>query len=1094
MSVAEVQETPLDLGAAAPIGALAVGLVRLAGAGTGPLVHVAGTAERADALGALLAALAPERRVAVLPPWDCLPHDRIAPSRAVMGRRVGALRWLGDPDGRPDIVVTTAPALIQRIPPRAILRDARVEVGTGEALDDEALRARLLEIGYFEDERVDEPGEFAIRGLVVDLYPAAAPLPCRIEHRDGRIVSIRSYDPLSQRSEVETDLLVIDAASEAILPPEERARFAPVPAEHRLAAVYPALESVFDLVPDARLSLETEARAAAATFRDWIAEPPLPAAGAAGRGSDTGLYLDAETWEREVAARLVAESRAGDDPDAAVPRYAETEWPLRALQDDVRAVTGAGGRVVLAATGERRLARLARRVADEAGAEPIRAGCWAEVVAAPEGSVLAMILPLDEGFRLPDGTLVVTAQDLAGSRGDRPGDAGPTAFPVDMTVRIGDAVVHLDHGIAALEGLDPIGDGTEGVRLRFADDARLVVPLDEVNRLWRYGSEAEAVSLSRLGGTAWTDRKAEVEAEIAATAARMADLARARAERTAPVLEPPRAPYERIVGRFPYAPTRDQRAAIAATLADLASGRPMDRLVCGDVGFGKTEVAVRAIAACVLAGRQAVLAAPTTVLARQHAATLRRRFAGLGFEIAELSRLVEPAEARRVRAGLASGEIRLAVGTHALAQKGVAFHDLGLVVIDEEQRFGVRHKERLRALAADVHVLTLTATPIPRTLQVALVGLKDLSVIATAPVLRQPIRTVVAPEDDGLIASAIERERRRGGQSFVVCPRIEDIEPMRARLAGLLPGAEILAAHGRMEAGRIDDVMLRFADGDGDVLLATAIIESGLDVPNANTILVHRPERFGLAQLHQLRGRVGRAARRAVAWLLTDPAHPPSDASMKRLKTLAALDRLGAGFAISARDLDLRGAGDLVGEEQAGHVKVIGLALYQHLLGRALAAARGKGEAEDWAPVLNLGVPAAIPADYVPEPEVRLDLYFRLERLDTQRAVAAFEDELDDRFGPLPAPARDLVAAARVRAACRRLGIARIDAGPRAIAATFRAIPPEKAAQLAEEGFAWSSDRLLARTETDDSGRTAAVVKMVARIARTLRDDRAGRA
>ncbi|WP_191062535.1 helicase-related protein, partial [Geminicoccus harenae] len=402
--------------------------------------------------------------------------------------------------------------------------------------------------------------------------------------------------------------------------------------------------------------------------------------------------------------------------------------------------------------------------------------------------------------------------------------------------------------------------------------------------------------------------------------------------------------------------------AEAAVLADLAAGRPMDRLVCGDVGFGKTEIALRAAAVTVLAGRQVALAAPTTVLARQHARTFARRFAHLGIEVALLSRLVKPAEARKVKAGLADGSIRLVIGTHALAARGVRFAQLGLLVIDEEQRFGAAQKAKLRALAeGGGHVLTMTATPIPRTLQASLVGLQELSLITTPPVQRQPIRTQLQPFDEAVLRDALMYERQRGGQSFVVCPRIEDITPMAERLARIVPELRVVVVHGKLPADDVDAAMVGFAEGEGDLLLATNIIESGLDVPRANTMLVWRPERFGLAQLHQLRGRVGRGNRSATTLLLTDPDHPPVPAAEKRLRTLEALDRLGAGFAISARDLDLRGAGDLIGEEQAGHVTTLGLGLYQHLLDRALRRVRGEDVADDWLPELHLGVTGRIP-------------------------------------------------------------------------------------------------------------------------------------
>jgi transcription-repair coupling factor (superfamily II helicase) len=497
------------------------------------------------------------------------------------------------------------------------------------------------------------------------------------------------------------------------------------------------------------------------------------------------------------------------------------------------------------------------------------------------------------------------------------------------------------------------------------------------------------------------------------------------------------------------------------------------------VGFGKTEVALRAAAAAALAGKQVAVLAPTTVLARQHLETFRKRFAGFGLRIGSLSRLTPPAEAKEIKRALGAGEVHIAVGTHALAAKGVRFRDLGLVVVDEEQRFGTRQKASLRAMGEGVHVLTLTATPIPRTLQAALVGLQSLSVIATPPARRQPIRTARAPVDDALLAQALRREARRGGQSFVVCPRIEDIGPMRGRVAGLVPDLSLLVAHGGMPPAEVDEALVRFAAGDGDVLLSTNIVETGLDVPRANTMLVWRPDRFGLSQLHQLRGRVGRGRARGAIYLLTDPAAPPTPATDRRLRTLEALDRVGAGFAISARDLDLRGAGDLLGEEQAGHLRLVGIELYRHMLDRALAAARGEAPPEQWTPHLGLNLDAFVPPEHVPEEALRVELHTRLGELMRRADLRALEDmadEAEDRFGPAPEPLRNLLALARLAVLCRRLGVARLEVGPQAAAAGFRGAAPPAAPPLEE-----SKGRLILRRESADAaGRLEVAEAMLA--------------
>jgi transcription-repair coupling factor (superfamily II helicase) len=498
-----------------------------------------------------------------------------------------------------------------------------------------------------------------------------------------------------------------------------------------------------------------------------------------------------------------------------------------------------------------------------------------------------------------------------------------------------------------------------------------------------------------------------------------------------------RAEFERFVRRVPYTLTADQDTAIDAILRDLARGRPMDRLVCGDVAFGKTEVALHAAAAVALAGKQVAVIAPTTLLARQHLEMFRSRFSGLGIAVDKLIRSARSAKGRAVTRGLADGSVWVVVGTHALAAPGLRFQDLGLVVIDEEQRFGEAQKRQLRGLGAGQHVLTMTATALPRSLQAALVGLIDVSVLATPPVPRQPVRGFVVPFDPVVVRSALLREARRG-QSFVVCPRIEDLAPMQARVAELVPELSLVIAHSKMRGDALDAAMLDFADGRSDVLLATSIIEAGLDIPNANTMLVWRPDRFGLAQLHQLRGRVGRGRSRATAYLLTDPAQTLSGTARKRLETLAALDNPGAGFAISAADLDQRGAGDLLGDAQAGHVRLVGTELYRHLLTRALAAARGAAMPTEWAPEIALEVAAYIPADLVPEADVRLEIYRRLGKLESVQAIDTLGEELADRFGELPEPARSLLDIARLGLLCRARDIASLQAGPEAVAITPR--------------------------------------------------------
>jgi transcription-repair coupling factor (superfamily II helicase) len=1072
--------------AAEPLGLLAVRLVAAArDAGGRGFLHVAGSERRAEALGLLASRLDPDLLVVPFPPWDCLPYERASPSREVMGRRMAALRRLAGREGKPCLVLSTPDALLQRVPPRQGLAEGGLKLAVGDAVDPEALREGLRRAGYELDDRVDEAGECAVRGQVIDVFPAGAAQPFRLEHEDGRITVIRAYDPVSQRTEEEVERLRLDPATE--LPPEaldgeadEGGR------EYALPAFYPSLDTLFDHLPEARLLVEPKAEGRAEAAFEQLADA-YGSRTTLRRGAEEGaspvlppdrLYLGREEWAELIRARKAAEIAPATDGGAQVPRFALHADPPRALGAFLKGV--GERRIVLAAATDRDARALARAAEKGLHRRPEPAGSWPAALGRPAGSLVALRLDLDVGFvDAASGTVVVAAADLLGSRAgaDAPGTA-PGALPVaDTELRLGDAVVHLDHGLCVLRGLDAVEGAGEQARLEFAGEAKLLEPVGNLDRVWRYGSDPDAVSLDRLEGEAWPKRRAALETEIRESAEGLVRLAKERDAAEAPKLVPPPRAFERFVSRFPFPETADQARAIADTLADL---------VCGDVGFGKTEVALRAAAAAALAGKQVAIVAPTTVLVRQHLRSVKRRFARLGVEVGHLSRLVKPAQAKALKEGLASGAVRVVVGTHALTGKGVRFKDLGLVVIDEEQRFGAAQKAKLRGLAKNAHALTLTATPIPRTLLAVQVGLQDVSVIAAPPARRRPIRTFLSPLDPVTVREALVRERRRGGQSFVVCPRIEDIEGMGERLGELVPELKVVSAHGGMAAEAIDEAMIGFADGDGDVLLATNIIESGLDVPRANTMLVWRADRFGLAQLHQLRGRVGRGRAQGVCYLLTDPTATVAPATRKRLETLAALDRLGAGFEVSARDLDGRGAGDLLGETQAGHVNLIGAGLYQHLLARALRAARGEPVPDETRPELNLDLPALIPPDYVPEPEVRLNLYARVAKLDGEADLGALTDEIDDRFGPLPPEVEGLLQRARIVRLCRTLGVARLDAGPKAIALTPRRDRADALRRASEgvDGLEWKGERVLDLRATESAEqRAGAVLDLLGRLA-----------
>ncbi|MCW6512109.1 helicase-related protein [Lichenifustis flavocetrariae] len=1018
------------------------------------LIVVVDGEQKAEALKRLLVQLAPDLVAHYLPAWDCLPYDRAAPSPDIMGHRMRVLSELKKHTGM-DIMVTTPEALLQRLPPLASLPNPLV-IKRGVAFDVAAFGQACGQMGYTHADRVDDPGHVAIRGEVVDVFPPVR-RPYRIGLCNGNVTTIHTYDPVSQRSTGEVAAIRIDAVSEVILSEEAAERFPGM--EHWLPDFYPETTTLLEICGEAKLVVEPAASARLHQLfgqihdahRDRVTVDKTNATEARNALAPERLYLSEEEWK-------AAKTRVQDFPSleraVEVPRFCLDDKPGHAFVSYVKSCRDAGLRIVLGAARERDLATLVKQAERAIGEAPIRLTQWADLPT-DAGAVGLLRLSADHGFADEEsGIVLITAADLIGHHARvLSAHAVPTPWHLgDGDFAIGDAVIHLDHGVGVLKGLETIEagetSGGDAVRLTYAKETDLIIPVEEMSRIWRYGPASEDLALDKLDTQTWQKRRAKIAKEIEETARSLVEMARERTKIQAPKIVPPRRDYERFVEGFAFAPTADQMHAIDDCLRDLAACRPMDRLVVGDVGFGKTEVALRAAAAAVLAGWQVAIVAPTTVLVRQHLHQFKQRFSELGIGVAELSRSVAQGEAEQVKAGLADGSIRLVVGTQALAAPDIVFHKPGLVIVDEEQRFGTADKARIRRLGQGVHMLTLTATPIPRTLQTALVGLQDLSIIATPPARRRPIRTLLAPFDPATIHTALVKEKARGGQSFVVVPRIEDLEPLAATLLGLMPDFKILVGHGRMDSQDVDETMTAFAGGDGDVLLATSIIESGLDVPRANTMVICDADRFGLAELHQLRGRVGRGRQQGVCYLMTQGDRAMSPVTERRLSTLARLDRLGSGMAISAQDLDARGAGDLLGDEQAGHVNLIGLGLYQHLLQRAIRNVAGEA-ADEWTPDLRMGDAGKLPSDYIPEDEVRINLYARIARAVDVHEVDLLAEEVEDRFGPMPEATSALFAQARLKSLCRSHRIARVDAGPKAIA--FTPCPGTTAEALLEQ-------------------------------------------
>lgn len=921
-----------------PLGMMALNLLaQWRNSSRNGVVLLAENEHRAERLGAVIHALEPACDVLVFPRLNTLPFDQLESSREIAGRRSSVLRRLAKPT-KPILLVSTAEAAMERLPMPASWSRVILRLKVGAAFSEQDLRARLEAIGYDLNDETDYPGGALFHGKTFEIFPAGALGPFRVEHSGGVIRRIVAFDPIEHDIVFETKELLIDPMSERLAFGNMRGK----------------RSTLLDYCRRAKWIADAGVSAHADSWLSTIEE-------AAGRTDREREYLGRREWKQATRRMHGLSQKASFAP---TPDFSQVASPRKALRAFVDETRRAGSRLVFVAAQEDDLRVMERT----SGVKAERFADWNEATAGRNREA-ALLADFDTGFVVPGrkSLVVVTASDVLGSRAHHPqpmARAWSAAFDHADVPEQGTVVVHLQRGLALLDGLQTVatggGSSREMIRLVFAGDDAVLGPPADLAMIWPYASELGELTLDKADGSTWWTRRTEAEHEIQIAGKQLSKHISQRRRRRAPKLVPPGPVYERFVARFPYFTTVDQAKAIRDVLDDLASGHPMDRVICGDVGFGKTEVALRATAAVVLSGKQVAIAVPTTVLARQHVASFRKRFAPFGIEVGSLSRTDTGAETRGVKEGLKSGRLKVVVGTQALASKDVKFADLGLVIIDEEQHFGAGEKARLSGLAKSRHALWMSATPIPRTLAAGLAGFRELSVIASPPVHRLPVATKVAPLSDAAIAAALMREQRRHGQSFLICPRVQDLDPMLARVQSVAPDLRIVCLHGKLPVDEIDDRMMIFVEGAADVLLATNIVESGLDIPRANTIVVCWPERFGLAQLHQLRGRVGRSGIRAFAYLLTDS---DSERSEKRLAVLEEFNRPGAGFAISARDLDLRGAGDLLSERQSGHVQVFGPVLYSHLL--KSASEKSDDRATDlWVPDLNLPVADMLPADY----------------------------------------------------------------------------------------------------------------------------------
>nr|WP_298684693.1 transcription-repair coupling factor [uncultured Dongia sp.] len=1057
------------------------------------VLHVARDDLRMTRMVEALRFVAPELPVLAFPAWDCLPYDRSSPHRDILAARIETLTALATlgASGQPmPIVVTTVAALLQRVPAASAFKNSGLDLTRGKTLSQEEVVTYLLGNGYLRNATVTESGEFAVRGGIVDLFPPGTPQPLRIDFFGDEIEDIRQFDPLTQRSQEKLDTFQIKPVNEITLTPAAIEAFrtgyretfgasgSDDPLYEAISAGrhYPGMEHWLPLfgaplvaldgyLPQAVITLDHQAdeskRARLDTIADfYAARKDLQRADAVYKPLPPGqLYLTDADWKNLARRHTIfafhhfgtgteggLRATGGPGLNFAEARINPDINVYDAAAKAIRAEQQAGKRVLLTAFSQGAVERIGHLLNEHGLVKQVAIDRLAEFMAYPRDTLGRAVLALDQGYAA-EGLLVVTEQDILGDRLTRTvtRKRKTETFLAELAnFSAGDFIVHVDHGVGRYEGLETLDVGGaphDCLRLTYAGNDKLYVPVENIEVLTRYGGEDAHVELDKLGGAAWQARKARVKQRIKDIAQHLLKVAAQRAIRESDPLTAPPGLFDEFCARFAYAETEDQQRAIDDVLTDLAAGKPMDRLVCGDVGFGKTEVALRAAFVAAMSGKQVAVVTPTTLLCRQHFKTFTERFRGFPVRVRQLSRLVGAKETKETKADLKDGRVEIVIGTHALMAKSVEFADLGLLIVDEEQHFGVSQKERLKEIRGDIHVLTLTATPIPRTLQLALTGIREMSLITTPPVDRLAVRTFVLPFDPVVVREAILREQFRGGQIFYVCPRIEDLEAVAERVRKLVPEVKIVTAHGQMSATALEKAMTAFYDRNYDMLLATNIIESGLDIPSANTMIIHRADILGLSQLYQLRGRIGRSKLRGYCYLTTVPNKNLTETAQKRLHVMQTLDQLGAGFTLASHDLDIRGAGNLLGEEQSGQVREVGVELYQQLLEDAVAEARGDLRAlqkQEWAPQINLGTSVLIPEDYVADLSVRLGLYRRIATLENDQEAEAFAAEMIDRFGALPNEVENLLKIVAVKRLCRAAGIERIEAGPKGAVLSFR--------------------------------------------------------
>ena len=1067
-----------------------------------PIVHISRDDSRLRMLSESISFFEPKLHKIIFPAWDCLPFDRISPRVDIVSQRLLALCELLElEEKKPTLILTTLNSSLQRVPPRAALKGVArsIDVGCKNKIEDMILFLEMS--GYTNSGNVMDVGEYAVRGGILDIFPAGQKFPVRMDFFGDEIESIKVFDPITQRSSEEIQACYIGPVGEIFLDADSIKRFQrgyrlnfgavldkdplfeAVSEGHRYPGIenwlplfYDSLETIFDYLPNGLVVLDhlfdKSLIDRIESINDFYQARKSVDSGLVSDGATIykplnphQLYPSLEEWNGLLSERSVAkfvnftpENSKNSQSISIGVKKCRDFTPERKqgpnilyteLRKYIKKHTNLNRNFIIAAWSPGTRERLKRIFSENHIGPIVTIDEWSRMSSINKGSIGLTVLPMEQGFEADD-LVILAEQDILGSRlnrNQRRRKQKAENFLTSISEIIeGDFVVHLDHGIGVYNGLVTIEAGGalhDCLKLIYAGEDKLFLPVEHIDLLSRYGSSDTKAKLDRLGGVNWQARKARLKKKIREMAEGLIATAAKRSTYRARVFEIDHSEYDKFCSNFNYVETDDQADAIDETIQDLQSGYPMDRLICGDVGFGKTEVALRASFSISMAGMQVVVLVPTTLLCRQHYETFKNRFSNLPIKVSELSRLTSMKDFSYVKRELAAGKIDIVIGTHAILNKDIEIPNLGLVIVDEEQHFGVSHKEKLKQLKSETHILTLTATPIPRTLQMSLTGVRSMSVMATPPVDRLAVRTFIMPFDPIVIREAILREKMRGGQVFYVCPRVSDIRSIIDQLNNMVPEVKVSIAHGQMNVKDLEITMEEFCRGDYDVLVSTTIIESGLDIPRANTMIIHRSDMFGLSQLYQLRGRIGRSKLRGYAYLTYSSKSKITAAAFKRLDAIHRLDNLGAGFALASHDLDIRGAGNLLGSEQSGHIREVGVELYQNMLEEAILDLKSKDSSKGihekkWSPQINLGVSVLIPEDYVSDLHTRLGLYRRIGQMEDQSQIDDLIEELTDRFGSPPESVLHLLEVIVIKHFCRHAGVEKIDAGPKGAVFSFR--------------------------------------------------------